>query len=367
MLRFGRVLSVRQRRGELDDRDRAAAVVVGAVVDLVALVVRRAVVADVVVVGGDEHVGVLQRRVGPAQQADDVAHLHRPRHRLAQVYRDLRLVRRAQRQRLEQGEHPGVVDGDQRRARTLARGEVLTSSGFPGRSPGRGRGRSRRRLCRLTFTTTAALSAAIRAHERRDHHASQPGLSTPTPESRQDTALPSTCSAVSACRLLASPASILKTGRPSRRKPRKPLQAHSLLADADRCDSPILHLERKAVGVGLEELPVGGLEIAVVADRFEPGAAELGGDVLGGEVEPARRRVATFEQVRGEERQVTVQRVGRDPVEGGGLVLRKRHRLARRRIGERVERYCNDRQNGRDDEAESMCRENMSEKILRTV
>ena len=132
-----------QRRGELDDRDRAAAVVVGAVVDLVALVARRAVVADVVVMGGDEHVGILQSRVGPAQQADDVPHLHRPRHRLAEVYRDRRLVRRTQRQRVEEGEHLGVVNGDERRSRALGAGEVRPSAGFPGRSPGPGRGRLR--------------------------------------------------------------------------------------------------------------------------------------------------------------------------------------------------------------------------------
>ena len=61
------------------------------------------------------------------------------------------------------------------------------------------------------------------------------------------------------------------------------------------------NLESKPIGVGLEHCPVGRLEIPVVADRFETGAAELCGDVFGGEVKPARRSVAAFEEVRGDE------------------------------------------------------------------
>ncbi len=107
----------------------------------------------------------------------------------------------------------------------------------------------------------------------------------------------------------------------------------------DRWTIADLHFESKAVGVGLEDFPVGGLEIAVIADRFEPGAAELGCDVLSGEVEAARRRVAAFEQVGGEEREVAAERVGRDPVEGRGLIGSER-RARRRRIAgdDRTER-----------------------------
>ena len=73
--------------------------------------------------------------------------------------------------------------------------------------------------------------------------------------------------------------------------------------------------QAKLVGVGGQVLPVGRLEIAVVADRLEPGPAELGGDVLGGQVEAPRRGPAALEQVGGQEREVPAQRVGRDPVE----------------------------------------------------
>jgi hypothetical protein len=104
----------------------------------------------------------------------------------------------------------------------------------------------------------------------------------------------------------------------------EPLHAHSILAGANRSTIRALHLEGEAVGVGLDELPVGGLEIAVVADRFEPGAPELGRDVLGGEVEPARRGVPAFKQVRGYEREVAAERIGRDPIEGRGLIGRQR-------------------------------------------
>src|SRR5436305_908445 len=63
-----------ERRGELDYRNRSAAVVVGAVIDLV--LAGRAH-PEMVVMGGDEDVCVFQHRVRAAQDSDDVAHLAR--------------------------------------------------------------------------------------------------------------------------------------------------------------------------------------------------------------------------------------------------------------------------------------------------
>ena len=47
-------------------------------------------------------------------------------------------------------------------------------------------------------------------------------------------------------------------------------------------------LTGEAIGIRCQVLPVGRLEEAVVADRLEARAAELSGDVLGGEVEASR-------------------------------------------------------------------------------
>ena len=75
MLRLGRLGKRRQGMGYLDYGSRAAGVVVGAVVDVVALA--GAADSQVIVVAGDQHIGVLQRRVRPAQHADHVAKLDR--------------------------------------------------------------------------------------------------------------------------------------------------------------------------------------------------------------------------------------------------------------------------------------------------
>src|SRR5690606_36538855 len=53
-----------------------------------------------------------------------------------------------------------------------------------------------------------------------------------------------------------------------------------------------------------------GLEVAIVAQRLQPGGAELRGDVFGRDVQPARRRAAPFQRVRGQEGQVPAHRVG---------------------------------------------------------
>ena len=62
-----------ERLRNLDHRRRAAGVVVGAVVDVVAFA--SAANAQVIVVRGEHQVGVFQRRVGAAQNADHVAQL----------------------------------------------------------------------------------------------------------------------------------------------------------------------------------------------------------------------------------------------------------------------------------------------------
>ncbi len=132
-----------------------------------------------------------------------------------------------------------------------------------------------------------------------------------------------------------SDTSILNAVAAGTLKPRSALEAYQLLAGLDGWFFSILELERKASRGGLGELPPGGLEIAVVADGFQPGAAELGGDVLGREIEPARRRIPALEQVGGQEREVPFERVGRDPVERGGLVDGKRFFARRSRSGNR--------------------------------
>src|SRR5690606_14712600 len=71
---------------------------------------------------------------------------------------------------------------------------------------------------------------------------------------------------------------------------------------------------------------VGGLEVTVVADRFQPRRAELRRDVFGRHVEPARRRTAPFQRVGRQEREVAAHGVGGD----GGKQLRLRRRQRRR-------------------------------------
>ncbi len=63
---------------------------------------------------------------------------------------------------------------------------------------------------------------------------------------------------------------------------RHPLQARleGVIVDLD--------LEPKRARIGTRDLPEGGLEVSVVAHRFETGAAELGRDVLGSEVQALR-------------------------------------------------------------------------------
>src|SRR5215813_1394421 len=67
------LFQTRQSRSQFDHRDRSAAVVVRAIVDAVAFASLPH--ADVIVMRGDDHIAVLQRRIGAAQQSDDVAQL----------------------------------------------------------------------------------------------------------------------------------------------------------------------------------------------------------------------------------------------------------------------------------------------------
>ena len=81
----------RQRARDLDHRCRAGCVVIGAVIDVVARPCPAH--AEMIVMRGDQHVRVLQRRIGPAQHADDVAQRDRIRFRSGDVRRDGRLDR----------------------------------------------------------------------------------------------------------------------------------------------------------------------------------------------------------------------------------------------------------------------------------
>ena len=91
MLRFGRAPGGRERARDLDDGCRAAGVVIRAVEDVVAAA--RSAHAQVIVMSGDEHVGVRQSGVGPAQHADHVAQFHRLDLRSGDVRRDRSLER----------------------------------------------------------------------------------------------------------------------------------------------------------------------------------------------------------------------------------------------------------------------------------
>jgi hypothetical protein len=63
-----------QRIGDFDHRRGAAPVVIGAVVDVVAIA--RSAHAQVIVMGGHQHVGIAQRGVGAAQHTHHVVQLH---------------------------------------------------------------------------------------------------------------------------------------------------------------------------------------------------------------------------------------------------------------------------------------------------
>jgi hypothetical protein len=78
------------------------------------------------------------------------------------------------------------------------------------------------------------------------------------------------------------------------------------------------HVKAFPVGLALEERC--GLEVAVVADGFETGAAELGGDIFGGEVETAGGSGAAFENIGRNEGKMTAEGLGGDVVHGGLLL-----------------------------------------------
>ena len=67
-----------------------------------------------------------------------------------------------------------------------------------------------------------------------------------------------------------------------------------------------------------------------ISDSVSPGMP-----LAGGKVEAPRRRVAALKEIRGQEREVATQRVGRDPVESRGLIPSER-RTHRRRFGQDV-------------------------------
>ena len=72
---------------------------------------------------------------------------------------------------------------------------------------------------------------------------------------------------------------------------------------------------------------VGGLEIAVVADRLQPGPPKLRRDVLGRDIQTARGSVPPFEEIRREKPNVTLQGLRGNPVQRGLAVGSDRGRV----------------------------------------
>src|SRR5438105_4975235 len=70
--------------------------------------------------------------------------------------------------------------------------------------------------------------------------------------------------------------------------------------------------------------PVRSLVIAVVSYRLQSAHPKAGSDEVRRDVQPTRGRIATFQQVGGEERQVSPQRIGLDSRDGGLFVWRER-------------------------------------------
>src|SRR5262249_49743349 len=70
-----------------------------------------------------------------------------------------------------------------------------------------------------------------------------------------------------------------------------------------------------------------GLKIAVVADRFQSGAAELRCDVLGRNVESARRGIPPLEQVGREKPDVALQGLRGNPIQRAFPMGSKRGRV----------------------------------------
>ncbi len=62
-----------------------------------------------------------------------------------------------------------------------------------------------------------------------------------------------------------------------------------------------IEAQLKPLGISRNRSEIRRLKIAVVADRLQACATELRGDVLGGQIEPTRRRSAPFQQIGGEE------------------------------------------------------------------
>ena len=239
--------------------------------------------------GGDHHIGLLQRRVRAPEQADDVAELHRPAARLVEV--DVTVARPgpagiASKRPTTAGSWTAIVGTPSRRL--ARRRRRLGVDQPPGAQPG-GRSGSR-----LTLTTRAAFAARIRDW----NHGSTPGPGRRSARSTlrrsgssTSTTLPARSSGFRSPRRLELD---LDRRRGRRRRSRRPGPRLTRSLPTAIVLPPPGELEAEARRVGLLDLPLGGLEIAVVADRLEPGPAELGGDVLGGQVEPARGGVAAL-------------------------------------------------------------------------
>jgi hypothetical protein len=80
------------------------------------------------------------------------------------------------------------------------------------------------------------------------------------------------------------------------------------------------HRELESLGARRGDDSGHGLEVPVHTDLFQPGTAELGRDVLRGDVEAGGAVDASAQGVRGEEREMAAQRIDRHRVEGAAVL-----------------------------------------------
>ena len=104
------------------------------------------------------------------------------------------------------------------------------------------------------------------------------------------------------------------------------LNAQRRLAGFERCSAG-LERELQTIGIGRDGLERGGLKVTVVTHRFQTGAAELGGDVLGGNIQARRTVGAALQGVGGQKGNVGRQVVG---LQARGDALGGRRRLGQR-------------------------------------
>jgi len=285
-----------ERFGEGEDRRHSAGVIIGAVVDAVAFAARGD--TDMVVVGGQQHILVRQRRITAREFCDNVAEVDRFFDRGWRLQTDLRRCDAVGEFAGELGEF-GIGrhdDGQILRRRSFAQPEGLVED-----EAGRDEKRGGHRHQRVPLGRKVPHPLIGDEDNRFPLHGFLRGQ----------------CGFFRGQRDLDDFEAILLNGAGQHRHHLGPGGFPGLAIGQRESDFEAVHRLRDLHVRSL--LKVG----AVACAGFQTEAAELRGDVFARDVESARRRVAALEQIGGEERNVTLEGVRLDSFEDCGFIGRE--------------------------------------------